>query len=63
MSVIRRQAPATLCRAGIFRLAGNWVMRNRQPHIPGEEGLQDMKIIEAIYESARSGRSVSSCKA
>jgi len=25
------------------------------PHTPGEEGLQDMRIIEAIYESARTG--------
>lgn len=34
------------------------VMRNQQPHTPGEEGLQDIKIIEAIYESARSKRPV-----
>jgi len=31
------------------------VRRNVLPHTPGEEGLQDMRIIEAIYESARSG--------
>ncbi|MBV9892085.1 MAG: Gfo/Idh/MocA family oxidoreductase [Rhizobacter sp.] len=30
-----------------------------QPHTPGEEGLQDMRIIEAVYESASSGRLVS----
>ena len=34
------------------------VMRNLQPHTPGEEGLQDMKIIEAIYESAHTQRAV-----
>jgi predicted dehydrogenase len=34
------------------------VMRNQQPHTPGEEGLQDIKIIEAIYESANSSRTV-----
>jgi predicted dehydrogenase len=34
------------------------VLRNQQPHTPGEEGLQDMKIIEAIYESARTNRPV-----
>ncbi|SAK99216.1 oxidoreductase domain-containing protein [Caballeronia fortuita] len=28
------------------------------PHTPGEEGLQDQRIIEAIYESARTGRAV-----
>ncbi len=34
------------------------VMRNQQPHTPGEEGLQDIRIIEAIYESARTNRPV-----
>ncbi len=28
------------------------VKNNRQPHTPGEEGLQDMRIIEALYRSA-----------
>ena len=28
------------------------------PHTPGEEGLQDMRILEAIYDSARTGRTV-----
>lgn len=35
------------------------VRNNVQPHTPGEEGLQDLRIIEAIYESARTGKSVS----
>ena len=34
------------------------IMGNQQPHTPGEEGLQDMRIIDAIYESARTNRSV-----
>jgi predicted dehydrogenase len=34
------------------------VMRNQVPHTPGEEGLQDQRIMEAIYESARTGRAV-----
>jgi predicted dehydrogenase len=34
------------------------VKRNQQPHTPGEEGLQDQRIIEAIYESVHSGRPV-----
>jgi predicted dehydrogenase len=34
------------------------VTTSRRPHTPGEEGLQDMRIIEAIYESARSSRPV-----
>jgi predicted dehydrogenase len=34
------------------------VQRNLKPHTPGEEGLQDLRIIEAIYESAKTGRTI-----
>jgi predicted dehydrogenase len=34
------------------------VMNDRQPYTPGEEGLQDQRIIEAIFESARTSRAV-----
>jgi predicted dehydrogenase len=34
------------------------VINDKVPHTPGEEGLQDQRIIEAIYESARTGRAV-----
>jgi predicted dehydrogenase len=34
------------------------VATQRQPWTPGEEGLQDQRIMEAIYESARSGKPV-----
>jgi predicted dehydrogenase len=34
------------------------VLENKQPYTPGEEGLQDHKIMEAIYESARTGKPV-----
>jgi predicted dehydrogenase len=34
------------------------ILDNKQPHTPGEEGLQDQRIMEAIYQSAREGRSV-----
>ena len=34
------------------------VRMDREPHTPGEEGLQDQRIIEAIYASARSGQPV-----
>jgi predicted dehydrogenase len=34
------------------------VKENRKPHTPGEEGLQDHRIMAAIYESAREGRPV-----
>jgi glucose-fructose oxidoreductase len=31
------------------------ILKNRQPEPSGEEGLADVRIIEAIYESARTG--------
>lgn len=34
------------------------VQHNLQPHTPGEEGLQDQRITDAIYESARTGKAV-----
>ena len=34
------------------------VRSNLRPHTPGEEGLQDQKIVEAIYDSAHTGRPV-----
>jgi predicted dehydrogenase len=34
------------------------VLANRQPHTPGEEGVQDHRIMEAIYQSAGSGQPV-----
>jgi predicted dehydrogenase len=34
------------------------VASNKQPWTPGEEGLQDQRIMDAIYESARIGKPV-----
>lgn len=34
------------------------VLKDRRPHTPGEEGLQDMRIIAAIYEAAKTGGTV-----
>lgn len=34
------------------------VLDNTLPHTPGEEGLQDQRLVDAIYESARTGRAV-----
>jgi len=34
------------------------IINDKKPYTPGEEGLQDMKIIEAIYTSAREGKLV-----
>jgi len=36
----------------------NCVMQNKEPLTPGEEGLRDVSIIMAIYEAARSGKTV-----
>jgi len=36
----------------------NCIQQNKDVHTPGEEGLQDQRIMDAIYESARSGRVV-----
>ena len=35
------------------------VAENPQPHTPGEEGYQDHVIMEANYESARTGQPIS----
>jgi len=34
------------------------VARGERPHTPGGEGLQDMRVIEAIYQAAREGRPI-----
>jgi glucose-fructose oxidoreductase len=34
------------------------VMEGRDPLTPGEEGLRDLRIIMAVYEAARSGKTV-----
>jgi predicted dehydrogenase len=34
------------------------ILKNREPEPSGEEGLADVRIVEAIYESARSGKLV-----
>ncbi|WP_338874837.1 Gfo/Idh/MocA family oxidoreductase [Spirosoma sp. SC4-14] len=34
------------------------IMEDKVPFTPGEEGLQDQKIMEAIYQSAREGKPV-----
>ena len=34
------------------------ILQRKTPHTPGEEGLKDHRIMEAIYESARTGQMV-----
>lgn len=33
-------------------------MQDKPNTSPGEEGLKDLKVIETIYEAARSGKTV-----
>lgn len=35
------------------------ILENKPTRVPGEEGLRDVRIMQAIYESARTGRAVS----
>ena len=34
------------------------VIHNKQPHTPGEEGLQDQKLIATIYQAAETGKTI-----
>ena len=34
------------------------ILEGRPTKVPGEEGLQDVRILQAIYESARTGKAV-----
>ncbi|HTL29562.1 MAG TPA: Gfo/Idh/MocA family oxidoreductase [Tepidisphaeraceae bacterium] len=34
------------------------IMNNKEPRSSGEEGLRDVKIMEAIYEAARTGKTI-----
>ena len=34
------------------------ILRDREPEPSGEEGMQDVRIVEAIYKSAKTGRAV-----
>jgi predicted dehydrogenase len=34
------------------------VAENKKPQTPGEEGLQDVRLIQLIYEAAKTGKTV-----
>jgi predicted dehydrogenase len=34
------------------------VLNNKEPLTPGEEGLKDLRVIEAIYAAAKEGKAV-----
>ncbi|MEH1933899.1 MAG: hypothetical protein V7L14_09235 [Nostoc sp.] len=34
------------------------IMANKQPKTPGEEGLQDIRLIQLIYQADRTGKTI-----
>ena len=44
--------------AGLVRADGRVVARPSDLIAPGEEGLRDIRVVEAIYKSAASGKTV-----
>ena len=50
--------PARTQFAGQLDHMSDCVTTGRTPIVSGEEGLRDMRIIEAIYRSAREGRTI-----
>ena len=50
--------PAATQFAGQLDHLAQCIRTGREPIVSGEEGLRDMRIIEAIYRSAREGRTI-----
>ena len=51
-------APAKTQFVGQLDHLAECAMSGREPIVSGEEGLRDMRLIEAIYKSAREGRAI-----
>lgn len=68
MSVIGREGDATSRNELVLTAKNQFateidhmaecVLTGRNPYTPGEEGVQDHRLMEAIYDSARSGKAV-----
>jgi predicted dehydrogenase len=56
--VLPPPGPAPTQFAGQLDHMAQCVATGREPIVSGEEGLRDMRIIEAIYRSAREGRTI-----
>jgi predicted dehydrogenase len=50
--------PGATMWAGQLDHMAQCVMQDREPIVAGEEGLRDLRIIEAVYQSARQQRRV-----
>jgi glucose-fructose oxidoreductase len=54
----RKKAPKHDQFAAEIVYFSDCILKDRQPEPSGEEGLQDVRIVQALYESAKSGRPV-----
>ena len=52
------QGPGKNQFAGQLDHLAQCVLENRTPIVPGEEGLRDIRIIEAVYQSAKEKRRI-----
>jgi predicted dehydrogenase len=34
------------------------ILNNRPSRVPGEEGLRDLRVVEAVYQSSATGRAI-----
>ena len=54
----RRLPPSKGQHAGQLDHFAECILNDTRPLVPGEEGLADLRVIEAIYRSAREGRRI-----
>ena len=54
----RKKSPKQDQFAAELAYFSDCVLRDRKPEPSGEEGLQDVRIVQALYQSAKSGRPV-----
>ena len=45
-------------RAEVAWLSRTGIINNKEPKASGEQGLRDVRIMRAIYEAARTGKTV-----
>ncbi len=57
-TIQERDLPAVDHFAAEMDHMSDCVMQNKEPLTPGEEGLRDLKIMAAIYEAAKTGKTV-----
>ena len=55
---VEADAPRRPVEVGEVGHTARTFMQNKEPLTPGEEGLRDLTIIEAVYEAAKNGKTV-----